>query len=65
MNRTVLLIGLMVTAPLVWILASGFGNDPHTIDSPLVGRKAPTFCAPAGSTGASGRAQGHQPTGGR
>ena len=43
MNRTVLLIGLMVTAPLVWILASGFGNDPHTIDSPLVGRKAPTF----------------------
>ena len=42
MNRTVLLIGLMVTAPLVWILASGFGNDPHTIDS-LGRRKAPTL----------------------
>ena len=43
MNRWVLLIGLVITAPLVAILASGFGKDPHTINSPLVGRNAPTF----------------------
>lgn len=43
MNRQVMIIGLVITAPLVAILASGFGKDPHTIDSPLVGRDAPTF----------------------
>ena len=43
MNRTVLIIGLALTAPLVWVLASGFGKDPHAIQSPLVGREAPTF----------------------
>jgi len=43
MNKTVLIIGLALTAPLVWILAQGFGKDPHKIDSPLVGRPAPTF----------------------
>ena len=43
MNRSVLLIGLVITAPLVAVLASGFGKDPHTINSPLVGRNAPTF----------------------
>ncbi len=43
MNRWVLIIGLLMTAPLVAILGSGFGKDPHAIKSPLVGRAAPTF----------------------
>ena len=43
MNRGVLIVGLALTAPLVWVLASGFGKDPHAIESPLVGRRAPTF----------------------
>ena len=43
MNRGVLIVGLALTAPLVVVLASGFGKDPHAIESPLVGRSAPTF----------------------
>ena len=46
MDRQVMVIGLVITAPLVAILASGFGKDPHTINSPLVGRDAPLLrCA--------------------
>ncbi|MDE0883416.1 MAG: redoxin domain-containing protein [Myxococcota bacterium] len=43
MNKWVLMAGLLIAAPLVWILASGFGKDPHAIVSPLVGKEAPTF----------------------
>lgn len=42
-NTTVWFGGLAVTAPLVLVLALGFQNDPHAIDSPLVGRTAPDF----------------------
>lgn len=43
MNTKVLLLGGLVTIPLVVILAIGFQHDPHQIDSPLVGRPAPDF----------------------
>jgi len=42
-NVWVLLGGFLLTIPLVWILASGFGKDPHAIRSVLEGKAAPTF----------------------
>lgn len=43
LNWKVLLAGLLVVLPLVAILASGFGNDPHALPSMLEGREAPVF----------------------
>ena len=43
MNRSVLLIGLLIAAALVMILFVGLGKDPAAIRSPLVGKPAPTF----------------------
>ncbi|PYQ31814.1 MAG: thiol:disulfide interchange protein [Acidobacteria bacterium] len=43
MNRTVLIIGTIVTAALVGVLFLGLGHDPSHIDSPLVGNPAPSF----------------------
>jgi cytochrome c biogenesis protein CcmG/thiol:disulfide interchange protein DsbE len=42
-NTRVLIAGLAVVVPLVAVLLLNLGRDPHTIDSPLVGRKAPEF----------------------
>lgn len=43
MNWKYLLVGLLFTTPLVYFLARGFEFDPHTIDSPLIGKPAPGF----------------------
>ena len=43
MNRRVLALGIGIGAPLITVLALGFGRDPHAIESPLVGRPAPPF----------------------
>jgi cytochrome c biogenesis protein CcmG, thiol:disulfide interchange protein DsbE len=43
MNRTVLLVGGIVTAVLIGILFMGLGRDPQEIKSPLIGRAAPGF----------------------
>jgi cytochrome c biogenesis protein CcmG/thiol:disulfide interchange protein DsbE len=43
MNRKVLLVGALVVTPLLVFLASGFRFNPNYIESPLVGRQAPTF----------------------
>lgn len=43
MNRKVLVAGLVVTLPLVGLMLMSLGRDPHKMDSPLVGRKAPLF----------------------
>jgi cytochrome c biogenesis protein CcmG/thiol:disulfide interchange protein DsbE len=43
MNRKVLLVGALVVTPLLVFLASGFRFDPGFIESPLIGREAPTF----------------------
>jgi len=43
MNRTVLIVGVAITLALVAVLFLGLGNDPTAIDSPLVGKPAPTF----------------------
>ena len=42
-NVPVLIGGLLVTALLVAMLASGFGNDPRAVPKALEGRTAPAF----------------------
>jgi cytochrome c biogenesis protein CcmG/thiol:disulfide interchange protein DsbE len=46
MNWKVLLAGLALVLPLVWVLGSGFGKDPQFIPSPLIGKPAPDFTLP-------------------
>jgi cytochrome c biogenesis protein CcmG, thiol:disulfide interchange protein DsbE len=43
MNRTVLIVGVVLAATLVGVLFLGLGNDPGKIKSPLLGKPAPTF----------------------
>ena len=43
MNRTVLLVGLVIAAFVIGVLFLGLGNNPGKIESPLVGRVAPAF----------------------
>src|SRR6185436_1784612 len=47
MNRTVLIIGLIIVAAVVSILFMGPGKDPAHIESPLIGRPAPGFALKA------------------
>jgi cytochrome c biogenesis protein CcmG/thiol:disulfide interchange protein DsbE len=42
-NKKVLVVGLLLTMPLVVLFALSFGRDPHRLRSPLVGREAPPF----------------------
>ena len=42
-NLPVLLGGLLLVIPLVVILASGFGNDPHALPDTMTGKQAPPF----------------------
>ncbi|HWV38547.1 MAG TPA: redoxin domain-containing protein [Vulgatibacter sp.] len=43
LNKAVLVMGLLLVLPLLVLFASSFGNDPHAVRSPLVGREAPPF----------------------
>ncbi|HYC87839.1 MAG TPA: redoxin family protein [Thermoanaerobaculia bacterium] len=43
MNRTVLLVGVIIAAVLVGVLFMGLGKNPAEIRSPLIGKAAPTF----------------------
>ena len=51
MNRTVLIIGILIVAAVVFVLFAGLGKDPSHIESPLVGRPAPPFALKAVGTG--------------
>lgn len=51
MNRTVLIIGIVIVAVVVFVLFSGLGKDPQHIDSPLIGRPAPPFTLRVVGTG--------------
>ena len=51
MNRTVLIVGIVIVGAIVFILFAGLGKDPAHIDSPLVGRQAPAFALRAVGTG--------------
>jgi cytochrome c biogenesis protein CcmG/thiol:disulfide interchange protein DsbE len=50
-NRTVLIIGILIVAAIVFVLFAGLGKDPQHIDSPLIGRPAPPFALKAVGTG--------------
>lgn len=43
MNRTVLIVGVLIAAVLVGILFMGLGKNPAEIRSPLIGKPAPAF----------------------
>ena len=51
MNRTVLIIGIVIVAVIVFVLFAGLGKDPQHIDSPLIGHPAPPFALRAVGTG--------------
>ena len=51
MNRTVLLVGVIIAAVLLGVLFVGLGKNPNEIRSPLVGRPAPTFALREVGTG--------------
>ncbi len=43
MNRKVLIVGLLLITPLLVFLALSFRSDPRLIESPLIGKPAPSF----------------------
>lgn len=43
MNRTVLLVGVIIAAVLIGVLFMGLGKNPAEIRSPLIGKAAPAF----------------------
>ncbi|MDQ3282120.1 MAG: redoxin family protein [Acidobacteriota bacterium] len=51
MNRTVLFVGVAIAAVLIGILFLGLGNDPGAIQSPLIGKSAPTFALKEAGSG--------------
>jgi cytochrome c biogenesis protein CcmG/thiol:disulfide interchange protein DsbE len=42
-NRTVLVIGLVIAAVMIGVFYLALGKDPQHISSPLIGKSAPTF----------------------
>jgi cytochrome c biogenesis protein CcmG/thiol:disulfide interchange protein DsbE len=36
-------LGVVLLAPLVWVLYSGFGKDPHAVPDAMTGQVAPAF----------------------
>ncbi len=51
MNRTVLTVGVVISAILVGLLFLGLGKNPNEIRSPLIGRAAPAFALREAGTG--------------
>jgi cytochrome c biogenesis protein CcmG, thiol:disulfide interchange protein DsbE len=51
MNRVVLISGLVIFAALVGVLFLNLGHDPSAINSPLIGKPAPSFALKAVGTG--------------
>ncbi|HEX8254787.1 MAG TPA: redoxin family protein [Thermoanaerobaculia bacterium] len=51
MNRTVLLVGVIISAVLLGILFLGLGKNPNEIRSPLIGKAAPAFALREVGTG--------------
>jgi len=51
MNRTVAVIGAFLAAALIAVLFAGLGKDPSKIESPLIGKPAPSFALREVGTG--------------
>jgi cytochrome c biogenesis protein CcmG/thiol:disulfide interchange protein DsbE len=43
LNRKVLFIGSALVVPIIVLLVMSLGRDPHKVQSPLIGKPAPTF----------------------
>ncbi|MXX60187.1 MAG: redoxin family protein [Holophagales bacterium] len=43
MNRKVLLVGVGISLPLLLVLGFAFRHDPQIVESPLIGKPAPSF----------------------
>jgi cytochrome c biogenesis protein CcmG/thiol:disulfide interchange protein DsbE len=43
LNRTVLIVGIVIAAAVILVLYLALGTDPQAIRSPLVGKPAPEF----------------------
>lgn len=43
MNPRVLMLGMALVVPVLWVLSANMGRNPHRVQSPLVGREAPLF----------------------
>jgi cytochrome c biogenesis protein CcmG, thiol:disulfide interchange protein DsbE len=54
MNVKRMLLGLVITVPIVALLAAGLGRDPRLIPSPLPGKEAPDFSLPVLQTSGAG-----------
>ncbi len=52
MNSRRMLLGLVITVPMIALLAAGLGRDPRVIPSPLPGKEAPAFQLPVMQTSA-------------
>jgi cytochrome c biogenesis protein CcmG, thiol:disulfide interchange protein DsbE len=50
MNVKRMILGLLITVPIIALLAMGLGRDPRFIPSPLPGREAPNFALPVMET---------------
>lgn len=50
MNVKRMILGLLITLPVIALLAMGLGRDPRFIPSPLPGREAPNFELPVMET---------------
>jgi cytochrome c biogenesis protein CcmG/thiol:disulfide interchange protein DsbE len=51
MNRTVLIVGVLIALALIGVLFVGLGTNPNEIRSPLIGRPAPMFALREVGTG--------------
>ena len=51
MNRTVFGVGLLIAVAVIGVLFLGLGKNPNRIDSPLIGRTAPSFALREVGTG--------------
>lgn len=52
MSTKRMILGFLITVPIIALLAAGMGRDPRLIPSPLPGREAPEFALPALQTSA-------------
>lgn len=43
MNKKVLIAGAVIVVPILAVLAANLGRDPRVVESPLIGRDAPSF----------------------
>jgi cytochrome c biogenesis protein CcmG/thiol:disulfide interchange protein DsbE len=50
-NKTVLIVGVIIVAVVIFVLFAGLGKDPAIIDSPLIGKTAPPFALKAVGSG--------------